>query len=55
MTTENIFIDKTTKLKGRVIDVSTKPGSVEVYVKLENGETVTRKINELIFQAEEVK
>jgi hypothetical protein len=48
-------IDKITKLTGHVVDVSTGVGSIIVYVKLENGETVNRALNAISFVGGEKK
>jgi hypothetical protein len=45
--TNNICTDKITGLKGEIMDISTTPGSVEIFLKLENGDIVARKIKEL--------
>jgi len=42
-------LDKVTGLFGSVVDVSTDVGSLIVYVKLENGETVNRSLSEISY------
>jgi hypothetical protein len=50
------FMDKVTGLNCEVIDVSTNSGSINVYVKLSNGEVVTRELRQLVYlESKEVK